>query len=179
MKVHFASGPHPFEGWVNVDYTAKADIKADLLSPTWPSELHNLHDIYVGHFLEHLTYAEAGQFLGRVRDISIPGARLTVVGPDVERAQRMLDQGAIDQEFYNAVAAHGEISPEDPNNRGAVHMWDCTPGRVKHLLSQYGWGDAVEIPIARLPQMVPGVPVISAAPWQFALVTYAENVKKN
>lgn len=172
MKVHFASGPHPFEGWVNVDYNTKADIQVDLLGDNWPDSLKNLHDIYIGHFLEHITPEEAGVFLGRVRKISTPDARLTVVGPDVERAQRMLDRGAIDQEFYNAVAAYGDITS---NDRGDVHVWDCTPGKVKDLLRDNGWGQAHEIPIARLPHHVPGVPVISAAPWQFALVTYADN----
>ncbi len=173
MKVHFASGPHPFKGWVNVDYfNREADLEVDLLGDDWPDELTNLHDVYVGHFLEHITQVEAAEFLRKVRAISIPGARLTVVGPDVERAQRMLDKGAIDQEFYNAVAAHGDITS---NDRGAVHAWDCTPGKVAELLTPNGWQEPHEIPIARLPEMVPGVPVISAAPWQFALVTYADN----
>lgn len=172
MKVHFASGTHPFRGWLNVDYSEGADLRVDLLGWPWPDEIDQVHDAYVGHFLEHLTRAEGVEFLRRVRERSIPGARLTVVGPDVVKAARWLSNGQITQRFFRQVGKHGE---PDGNNRGACHLWDCTSFEVIGMMKEAGWKDPVELPISRMAELVPGVPVIDTAGWQFLAVAYSEN----
>lgn len=174
MKVHYASGTHPFDGWLNVDYSTRADLKVNLLEWPWDQQISAVHDAYVGHFLEHLTREEGVEFLRRARSRSIPGARMTVVGPDVVKAARWLSRGAMTQQFFENVGKHGVL---DGDNRGNVHVWDCTGFEVVEMLKEAGWDRVVEIPISRMAQVVPGVPVISAATWQFLVVAYADNVR--
>lgn len=174
MKVHYASGTHPFPGWVNVDYEAGGEIQADLLSWPWPQEISAVHDAYVGHFLEHLTREEGVEFLHRARMRSLPGARLTVVGPDVIKAQRWYNNGRMSKELYLATRKHG-----DPrgNDRGACHLWDCTGFEVVEMLKEAGWSRVVELPISRMGSLLPGVPIINDSSWQFVVVAYADNVR--
>lgn len=176
MKVHYASGPHPFEGWTNVDYSDQADLQIDLLGDGWGNHLVGVTDSYVGHFLEHLTREEGVEFLRRVRDRASTGGRLTVVGPDVIKAARWVSRGAMTQSFFRNVGKHGV---PDGNNRGNVHMWDCTGFEVVEMLKEAGWSRAVEAPISRMAQVVPGVPVIDASTWQFLVVAYADNTGQN
>jgi len=176
VKVHYASGNHPFDGWLNVDYSTEADLKANLLEWPWDRQISEVSDAYVGHFLEHLTRQEGVEFLRHARSRSIPGARLTVVGPDVVKAARWLSRGAMTQRFFDSVSKHGIINGD---NRGNVHVWDCTGFEVVEMLKEAGWGRVVEIPISRMAQMVPGVPVINAATWQFLVVAYADDVRLN
>jgi hypothetical protein len=173
VKVHYASGTHPFQGWVNVDYEMGGEIQADLLQWPWPQEIKGVHDAYVGHFLEHLTREEGVEFLRRVRSRSIPGARLTVVGPDVVKAQRWVNRGAMSQEFLRSVGKHGE--PRG-NDRGAVHLWDSTGFEVVEMLKEAGWDRVKELPISQMSALVPGVPVIEDASWQFLIVAYADHI---
>lgn len=174
MKVHYASGTHPFPGWVNVDYEMGGEIQADLLSWPWPDEIRGVHDAYVGHFLEHLTRQEGVEFLRRALERSAPGARLTVVGPDVVKALRWYNNGAMTLRLLNAVRKHG-----DPrgNDRGACHLWDCTGFEVVEMLKEAGWSRVVELPIYRMEELLPGVPIIDTSGWQFLAVAYADKVE--
>lgn len=176
MKVHYASGTHPFPEWLNVDYEAGADIQTDLLQWPWPQRISGVRDSYVGHFLEHLTRDEGVQFLTRVRLRSLPGARLTVVGPDVVKAQQWVSRGAMTKGFLKQVGKHGE---PDGNDRGAVHLWDCTGFEVVGMLKEAGWDRIVELPISRMSTLVPDVPVIEDASWQFLVVAYADHIGMN
>lgn len=176
MRVHYASGTHPFPGWVNVDYEQGGEIQTDLLAWPWPQEISAVHDAYVGHFLEHLTRAEGVEFLRRVRLRCLPGARLTVVGPDVVKAQHWLSRGAMTPDFFEQVGKHGSL---DGNDRGAVHVWDCTGFEVVEMLKEAGWDRVIELPISRMEELVPGVPVIEAASWQFLTVAYADHIGMN
>lgn len=171
MKVHYASGTHPFPGWTNVDYTVDADVQIDLISDEWPG-LQGVTDSYVGHFLEHLTREEGIDFLLKVRARSVPGGRLTVVGPDVVKAQRWYNNGAMSRDLYLATRKHGTLTG---SNRGDVHVWDCTGFEVVEMLKEAGWSRVVELPISRMDGLLPGVPVIDKAGWQFLVVAYADN----
>lgn len=176
MKVHYASGTHPFPGWVNVDYEPGGEIQTDLLSWPWPEEISAVHDAYVGHFLEHLTRQEGVEFLVRARTRSIPGARMTVVGPDVVKAHQWVNRGAMTQRFLASVGKHGTL---EGNGRGAVHLWDCTGFEVVEMLKDAGWSRVVELPISQMSTLVPGVPVIEDASWQFLVVAYADHIGFN
>lgn len=176
MKVHYASGTHPFPGWVNVDYEEGADLVVDLLADHWGHDIQAVTDSYVGHFLEHLTREEGIEFLRKVRGRAVPGGRLTVVGPDVVKAMRWVNAGTMTKQMYKQVGKHGEANG---NDRGAVHLWDCTGFEVVEMLKEAGWSRIVELPISKMERLVPGVPVIEAASWQFLVVAYADNTGPN
>lgn len=176
MKVHYASGTHPFPGWVNVDYETGGEIQMDLLAEDWGDEIRTVTDSYVGHFLEHLTRPEGVDFLRKARGRAVDGGRLTVVGPDVVKAQRWVSRGAMSREFLKQVGKHG--TPHG-NDRGAVHLWDCTGFEVVEMLKEAGWSRIKELPISRMEQLLPGVPVIDSASWQFLVVAYADSTSRD
>lgn len=176
MKVHFAAGTHPFPApWRNVDFEGfqpGITDQADLLDGI-PEHLTGIEDAYVGHFLEHLYLHEGVTFLARVLERMAPGGRLTIVGPDVNKARQWHGAGQITRELLEACEAHGEVDPDQPHARGAVHLWDCTAQQVVDLANAAGWTRAQEFPIREMRRVVPGVPVISDAGWQFAVVATA------
>lgn len=162
MRVHFASGVHPFpKPWVNVDFGPQhgADYTADLLDEL-PLQVHDVTHAYVGHFLEHITVSDGVDFLRRVNERMAPGGRLYIVGPDTERGDAYCRAGAITAEFRRQIGKH-----ENTSGPGMSHLWDCTPGEVLRQCRAAGWRHIVERPIQDLP--VHDVPVISLAGWQF------------
>lgn len=176
MKVHFASGTHPFKKpWHNVDYWAEApgvDQAVDLLAPDWPENLTGIKDAYVGHFLEHLYPAEGVAFLTHLRTTMTPGARLTVVGPDAEKGHAWFKAGKFGREMLDAICKHGTLLEDDPNNRGNVHLWDCTAAAVLDMLTQAGFDAPTELTWDNYPK---DVPLIDPAGWQFLIVAYNRN----
>lgn len=165
MKVHFASGTHPFQKpWHNVDWSVAADQKVNLLDE-FPPNLEDIELAYVGHFMEHITPDEGTLFLRRVRERMQHGGRIVVVGPDVDKGREMHARGRIPDHLMAAIGAHGEY---DPVNRGGVHMWDCSGAAVVGQLADSGWSEPGEFPIGQLPRRYPAVPVIDLGAWQFA-----------
>jgi hypothetical protein len=176
VKVHFAAGTHPFKKpWRNVDFEGHQPgitDQADLLDGI-PEQLTGITDAYVGHFLEHLTKDEGVKFLWRVLQRMAPGGRLVVVGPDARKGEQWHGAGKLSAEMLAAIKAHGSIPEDQPHARGAVHLWDCTGQAVVDLANAAGWVGVREFPIREMPRVTPGVPVISDAGWQFAVLAYA------
>lgn len=168
MKVHFASGEHPFpRPWWNVDYT-EGDQQANLLQEL-PENLRGIKTAYVGHFLEHLTPDEGVKFLIRVRERMAPKGRLIVIGPDVEKGRALHARGQISDDLLYRIGAHGERTGPGGVDRSHCHLWDCTAEGVLSQVRQAGWPRAAEFPITDLPTLYPDIPVISLAEWQFAV----------
>lgn len=169
MRVHFASGTHPFPApWHNVDYHG-GDQTADLLQD-FPANLDNIEWAYVGHFLEHVTPDEAVIFLKRVASRMRPGGRLMVVGPDAAKGQAWYDAGRINADLLYAIKAHGDPTGPDGADRAHCHLWDCTGAAVVELATAAGWSAVEEFPLGQLPTRFPDVPVIALDEWQFAVV---------
>lgn len=174
MKVHFASGNHPFsaeDGWVNVDIHdwPGVDLKANLLDEL-PDQLSNIEVAYVGHFMEHLSYAEGVEFLSRVRQRMATSGLLVVVGPDHEKATQWFKDGRMGQDLFDAVHAHGHIPDDNPADRAGIHMIDHTGALAVEQAAAAGWTYAHEIPLSTLSMTHPGVPIIDASEWQFCVV---------
>lgn len=173
MKVHFASGTHPFKGWTNVDAFewpgCQVDLVADLLGE-FPSQLEDIETAYVGHFLEHLTPEEGVEFLSKVRERMIPAGQLVIVGPDAIKGQTWFDQGRIPKSLLTTIKAHGSIPDNDPNNRAGVHLWDCSGDAVVQQCQDAGFESVTEIPLGSLSRTLPDVPIIDASEWQFCVV---------
>lgn len=167
MRVHFASGYHPFPPpWLNVDFHDCGDQQVNLLEE-FPDNLSGITWAYVGHFLEHLTVAEGVVFLRRVRASMATDGALIVVGPDVGKGRAWFEQGRIGDDLLFAMGRHGD---PDGDDRADCHLWDCTGARVVEMLADAGWAHVEEFPLGELPQRFPEVPVIDLAEWQFAVV---------
>lgn len=178
--VHLAAGEHAdkFPGWFNVDGFPgrKIDLVIDLITPGWSEEIEyqwGRPDVaYVGHFLEHMTPGEATKFVRELHEWLAPDGRAVFVGPDVPKARLMARRGLIPQELLRACEAHGEIDPDNPTDRCAVHAWNTSGPAVVELLQDAGWGFTVEHGIKPWP--LKEVPCISDAAWQY-LVTSERN----
>lgn len=175
MKIHFASGTHPFsDGWLNVDALRfdGVDEIVDLLSD-FPPFLTDIDTSYVGHFLEHLTVAEGVEFLSRVKERTKPGGKLVVVGPDVDKARDWFNRGLIGADLLAAAGAHGSIPDDEPWNRVGIHVWNCTGAAVVEQCLAAGWTSVEEVPLGKLPLLMPDVPMIDSSEWQFCVVASA------
>ena len=111
--------------------------------------------------------------LSRVLERMAPGGRLTIVGPDVNKARQWHGAGKLSDEILAACEKHGEIDPAQPHHRGAVHVWDCTAQKVVDLANKAGWTHTREFMIGEMAREVPGVPIINPAGWQFAVTAQA------
>lgn len=171
MHVNFASGTHPFpKPWWNIDLNDHpgVDEHVDLLT-----DLGSVHDIklaYVGHFLEHITPDEAVDFLTRVRDRMDPRGWIVVAGPDVPKAREMHVAGELTIDLLIQIGAHGTRSGNDCSH---VHEWECSVKEVQRMLEEAGFVGVGGVGWDQFPHL--GIPVISDAGWQLALIASASS----
>jgi hypothetical protein len=162
VKVNFGCGDRYASGWVNVDHQGmphRKDVTLDVRNPLpWDKEIHYA---YVGHLLEHLFVDEVIVFLQRLRAAMQPGGFLMVVGPDVIRAQGLLDSGVTLEVPFN------ELRLGADRWLGDTHHWDCTSWAVYRLLQVTGWVDVVDVGIERVPDLWPVA--VRGPRWQCAV----------
>jgi len=83
LNVGCGAFPLPYFTNLDADSAAFADVYACV--PPLPFADGALDEIYAGHFLEHLTPAEADTFLAECRRCLVPNKRLGVVVPDTRQ----------------------------------------------------------------------------------------------
>jgi hypothetical protein len=144
-KLHIGSGPWYAEGWTNVDVEAVSgfrgpDIYASVLD-SLPFEPDYFDQLYMGHFLEHLTSLQIPVALANLRRVCAPTCRIAVVGPCMDLA---VAQGS-PSGLIEAIRAHG-----DPPGG---HMWTATGAKTQAVLEEAGLiVDRVEIGDIRQPE---------------------------
>ena len=84
-KLNLGSGHHKLEGFVNVDSdpSTHPDICADAIAFLRDCENDSIHEIYAGHFLEHLSKSNALYFIELCFNRLAPGGKLGIVVPDM------------------------------------------------------------------------------------------------
>jgi hypothetical protein len=184
-SVHLAAGEHAskFPGWLNVDGFAgpHIDLVVDLITPGWSKTIEEQWGrpdlAYIGHFLEHMTPEEASEFVRELHGWLTPGGKAVFVGPDVPKARLLAQQRRIPQSLLEACEAHGEINPENPTDRCAVHAWNTSGSAVVDLLHEAGWDFAIEHGISPWPMR--DVPCISDAVWQYLVISHSNERNGN
>lgn len=167
MLLNLGCGDRYVPGWHNVDFGSphRKDDTVDLTKPLpWlpSSALH----AYLGHVLEHLTLRDALTLLKRLRQVIKPGGSIMVVGPDVEVAQRMADEGTLDVTLDSLKYGADRWA-------GDQHHWECASDILVDMLKQAGWDNVEDVGIDGV---IPFWPVADRGPrWQCAV--YAERVK--
>lgn len=93
LRLAVGVGQHPLRHWINVDTdeSALVTLRADGLA--LPFQTATLDDVYLGHVLEHFTYADGQRLLGECWRVLKAGARLGVVVPDTGEILRRYVQG--------------------------------------------------------------------------------------
>lgn len=163
MKLNLGCGEQYVDEWVNVDHAGsphKKDQTVDLTGELpWPA--NSVEFAYAGHLLEHLTPDQCHDLLVRLRGCMVPAGILTVVGPDVDVAERMEATGEtlevpLDQLKHGAGRWAGD-----------EHMWECTLGGLVILLIEAGW---VKVTGMRIDEVSSFWPIAFRGPrWQVAV----------
>lgn len=150
INVNLGCGDQYAPGWLNVDHGSphRKDLDVDLTGelPWWECSIHRA---YAGHVLEHLTLAQCDVFLRRLRTRMILGGELVVVGPDLERAQALVDADEL------LDISLGELRDGAGRWSGDVHHWECTPSKIIDMLITTGWSNVEEIEMRELPDIWP------------------------
>ncbi len=82
-KLHIGCGRNIQEGWVNLDLTGPADIRADVRNGI-PLPDSTVKFIYSEHFLEHLTVQECLRCLRDFYRLLQPGGVIRIATPDLD-----------------------------------------------------------------------------------------------
>lgn len=166
MLLNLGCGDRYADGWINVDYESphRKDQTVDLTGEL-PWEPRSVAQAYVGHLLEHLTLDDCRNLLRRLRPLMVLGGAIMLVGPDVERAQRMIDDGAGLAEMYGATMDSLRFGAGRWS--GDVHRWECTEAQLVDLLVETGWTSIVTY---KIDDVAPVWPVADRRPqWQCAV----------
>lgn len=164
--MNLGCGEYYVPGWHNVDHDGSphpADERLDLTGPL-PWEPGTVTRAYLGHVLEHLTVADGVKLLTRLHEVTAPGGDVMVVGPDVNRAERMHAAGELDAEWLRLVKEGGRRWPGDE------HRWHCEPDTLTDMLRQAGWTWVQEMPVTLVPDIWP---LVDRAEWQCAVGGFA------
>jgi hypothetical protein len=165
--MNLGCGDRYADGWVNVDLGTtpqRVDQVVDLLQPLpWPEA--SVTHVYAGHVFEHITIEECEDVLERLLPCVTPGGPLMIVGPDVEVAQRMIDEGASLATMWGATMDSLRFGAG--RWAGDVHRWEWTSGVMAALVGAAGWRNVGELHIEDVP---PFWPVADRRPqWQRAV----------
>jgi predicted SAM-dependent methyltransferase len=102
LKLHLGCGPNVKPGWVNVDFSPKADLQLDLREPL-PFAGGSCSLIYSEHFFEHVDFPDAVYtLLAECLRVLGPEGIFSVGVPDTEWP--ILEYGRVKQENYFTTA---------------------------------------------------------------------------
>lgn len=171
IKVNVGCGEFYADGWINMDVaeneSVRPDIKGSLLDLPDPSQLANAEMVYLGHVLEHIPYKAVPQALRTLWQRCVAGARIAIVGPDVERAMALHASGQLDWDTVTgALLGESRWGGDD-------HLWGCNEERLLRAVRASGLKRAHSVPISS--PLLNDFPVASRAPWQCAIVGVASS----
>ena len=166
MKLNVGCGEFYADGWVNMDVAENESVHPDIIGSITdlpgPSELANAEMVYMGHVLEHIPYQTVAPSLRLLWQRCISGARVAIVGPDVDRAGLLHALGQLDwHTVVGALQGEGRWP-------GDEHLWSCSEDRLLRQVKASGLKGARAIPIAS--DLLNDFPVTSRAPWQCAII---------
>ena len=166
MKLNVGCGEFYADGWTNMDVASNEQVHPDILGSLTelppPADLSNIEMVYLGHVLEHLAYNTIPQALNALWKRCVAGARVTIVGPDVDRAGALHVGGQLDWDTVTG-ALCGELRWP-----GDEHRWMCTEERLLRAVRASGLKRCHPVPINS--HLLDDFPVTSRAPWQCAIV---------
>lgn len=163
MKLNLGCGNHYAPGWTNVDVADNDEVRPDVLADlthALPFDDGSAERIYLGHVLEHLAENDLPSLLAECRRVLADGGEMVVVGPDCDRADKLLADGTIDAVEHSLVVSGAGRWASD------VHLWRCTEAVVREHLVGAGWRTAS---VGMVGLVMNLWPVTSQVGWQFGL----------
>lgn len=150
----------PLPYWTNLDADrcAIADIYQRV--PPLPFADGALDDIYAGHFLEHLSQADARAFLAECWRCLSPGGRLGIVVPDTREIMTRWLRGDLDCVEYPVGTWHAVKDLDDVCGmflysplQSSPHVWSYDLSTLSRLLELSGFTVTGEIDRYRDPRI--------------------------
>lgn len=142
MLINIGCGDRYAPGWINVDHEGSPHRKDEIVDITkklpWPK--NSILHAYMGHVLEHITYAQAKAFLKRLRPLVQSHGQILIVGPDVNKAAELAREGTLSMPL-DMIRFGGKRWPGDE------HRWESTAELTIKLLQDTGWLDVQNVGI--------------------------------
>lgn len=153
IRLNVGCGEFSAPGWLNIDTWAMPPVKPDVRASALAIPLADAScvAIYAGHVMEHLTLAEVPKALAEFRRVLVPGGKLLIVGPDIERARNEKER--------RDIVEGAQRWPGD------THAWTSRVELMRSIVEEAGW-QCRECPIERVPREWP---VVARVHWQFVL----------
>lgn len=137
LLVNVACGPHPLDGFVNLDLyaTGRGTVAWDCRH-TLPFTTASIRGIRAEHFFEHLeAFEEVPAFLNEARRVLKPGGVLRIIVPDARRfLEAYLEDG---RAAFDALAVPNPFPDDHPTRMDVVN-------HVFHQRHEHRWGYDLE-----------------------------------
>ena len=88
VKVSFGAGTVDLPGWIDTDYTWRAEHCLDVTRP-WPVPAGSIDFVYADQVIEHFPLHVGRAVLRNAFEAMAPGGRIRLATPDVERTARL------------------------------------------------------------------------------------------
>jgi predicted SAM-dependent methyltransferase len=93
LKINFGCGKKLLPGWINTDVGFRARLYLNAASP-WPVPASSASHVYADNVIEHFDMPAARAVLRNAAVVLMPGGRIRLATPDIERTARMyLERG--------------------------------------------------------------------------------------
>lgn len=165
-RLNIGCGQWPLLYWTNIDGDPRAIADRYQQVPPLPYADASLDEIYAGHFLEHLTYADGQALLVECFRCLVPGGRIGIVVPDTREVLTRWFRGDLDCVEYPVGVWHAVKDLDDvcglffyhtadPFDR-SPHLWAYDLQTLERALTRAGFEVTGEIDRYRDPRIPVG-----------------------
>lgn len=114
INLHIGCGNNILNGWINIDIAGNPEVKIDIRNGL-PYSSNTVDFIYNEHFIEHLTYEEAFNFLKESYRCLKEGGVIRIATPGLDaliksyNSKNWRDQDWLKSSSYNWVKTKGQM----------------------------------------------------------------------
>lgn len=169
LNLNLGCGDRYVGGWTNVDFgtTHKVDERVDLTGDL-PWAEGSVSRIFSGHLFEHLTQEQCLTLCKNLLRCADPaGCAMVIVGPDIDIAERMVNEGTFDFTYHSLDA----LKYGAGRWAGDEHQWFTTGPLVEKVIRDAGWP---VVHLLKINELEGGWPVAERQwQWQYAIRAWA------
>lgn len=136
-KLNLGSGSRPLPGYTGVDLDPQADLVLDLRHLEGIPD-NSVEEIIAIHVIEHFYLWEVTSLLMEWRRVLLPGGKIILECPDLEKASQLFLKGAKDQ--MGMWAFYGNPTLKNPLH---CHKWGYSPSSLEEQLRKAGFKGCV------------------------------------
>lgn len=133
MKLNLGAGKRRLEGYISVDLDKNADVQLDVRNLSVYQD-NSIEEIIAVHLIEHFYYWEVNPLLQEWRRVLVPGGKLILECPDLEKACFAFIRG--DNPRMSLWPMYGDPVHQ---NELMCHHWGYTPKSLEEELVMAGF----------------------------------------